>query len=241
MANRTVLRSAFRAAVATTALAGALTACTPVKIGTAATIGGERITTAELDDTVSDWKREFQADPQAGLIQQASQQRAQEIEQQTGQSAPSIPFDLDSPRRSALYQLIEYRIWDRVAREEGITVTAGQIDTFIASNGGRRSIVSQVLARDVPERNTADVLRAELIQREFYRRAGVNVDSPTPQPGAAEQARIQQARQRVDTLYAQAAKELKIKVNPRFGAYDPAQGTLAPVSSGLSKVESGTG
>lgn len=235
MVNRPSLPgSVLRTVVALTAATGALTACGSVNVGTAAKVGGDRITTVQLDDTVADWRREFQRDPQAGLVQQMAQQQAK------AGGARGIPFDLDSPRRSALYQLIDYRIWDRVARDAGITVSKGQIDAFVAANGGRRAITSSILARDVPARNTDDVLRSELIQRELFKRAGFDLDKASAQPDQAAEAKRQQAVQQLLTRYVKAAKDLDVEVNPRFGAFDPRQVTIKPVSFTLSKNEAGT-
>lgn len=230
---RSVLRTVV-AVTAATAATAALTACGSVNVGTAARVGGDRITTVRLDETVADWRREFQRDPAAERIQQMAQQQA------SAGGGQAIPFDLDSPRRSALYQLIDYRIWDRVGRDAGITVSKGQIDAFVAKNGGRRAITSSILARDVPARHTDDVLRAELIQRELFKRAGFDVENASAQPDQAEQARRQQAIRQLVTQYVKAAKDLDIEVNPRFGAFDPQQVTIKPVSFTLSKHEEGT-
>lgn len=238
MVNRPRLfGSVLRTAAAVTLAAGALTACGQVNAGTAATVGDDRITTAQLDKTVAAWRREFQRDPQAALVQQYAQQQAQ----QSGGQARTVPFDLDSPRRSALYQMIDNRVWEQVARDSGLTVSRGEIDAFAAANGGRQAVVSTVLAHDLPADNADDMLRSALIERKALKQAGYDVETAQAQPDAATQAKAREAVGRLQALYLKAAQALRIRVNPRFGAYDPANVTITPVSFTLSKNEPGTG
>jgi hypothetical protein len=216
----------FRTTLCVLAAAAVLAGCGPVKMGSAATVDDRRITTSQLDSTVSQWQKEFAKNPRAGMLQQQAQQQNQ-----------GIPFDPDSPKRSALRQLIDYEIWDEVARQQGITVTQGQIDRFLGSLGGSANVDAIVLASDVPVSHTADLVRIELIRLELLRRNGVQ---PNAQ-GQVDQAALQRANQQIQVAYATAAKQLKIDVNPRFGRFDLQNVTLSPVAYGLSKRESGTG
>lgn len=220
-----MFRIPLRAVVAATAavLAGsALTACQPVRVGSAATIGDQRITTAQLDSIVADWREEFAGNPDAGQLQQQLQQQRQ------------IPFDPDSPARSALYQLIGIHLWDEVARQNGITITRGQIDQDLA-RGGDRLVNAQLLAMDLPTRFKRDVARSGLIAAAIAQRegAGADLQNLTPQQQQA-------LSDRFSTLSGNAARSLNIKVNPRYGSFDPARGTLLPVRFRLSTPGSGT-
>jgi len=204
----------------------ALTACGPVKMGAAATVGDERITTSQLDGTIAQWHKEFDKNRQAGLVQQQAEQQGQRV-----------PFDPDSPHRSALYQLISFRIWDEVAKEQGVAVTQGQIDRLLGSLGGQSGVASSVLAADIPVRYTSDIARTALIQRDLLQRYGL---VPNAQ-GQLDPAAQQRATQRLAAAYTAAAQRLKITINPRFGSFDLRQLTLNPVAYRLSKTESGTG
>lgn len=222
-----VFRTTLCVLAATVAVTVALTACGgPVRMGAAATVDDRRITTSQLDSTVEQWQREFARNPRAGLLQQQAQQQNQRI-----------PFDPDSPKRSALRQLIDYEIWDEVARQQGVTVTQGEIDRFLAGLGGSANVDAIVLAGDVPISHTNDLVRVELIRRALLQRNGVQPDAQ----GQVDQATLQRADQQVQAAYAAAAKQLKIDVNPRFGRFDVQNVTLSPVAYGLSKRESGTG
>lgn len=210
-----MFRTSLKVAVGMLAAGVMLAGCGgPVQMGTAATIDDSRITTAQLDRTVAQWRQEFSRNPRAGLLQQQARQRNQ-----------SIPFDPDSPTRSALYQLIAFRVWTEVARRQGIAVTQGQIDDFLAGFGGSADVAASVLAIEVPLSHTTDLVRSVLIQRELLRRYGAR-------PDAQDQANL---------AYVAAARRLQISVNPRFGRYDPRQVTLTPVAYRLSKTESDAG
>lgn len=221
-----MFRTAVTAAVGALLAGFALSACGPVKMGTAATIGDDRITTARLDSTVAQWRKEFDANHDANLVQQSAEQRGQRL-----------PFDPDSPHRSALYQLIEFKVWDEVASEQGLTVTQGQIDGLLGGLGGPAGVSATVLASDVPVRYTNDFARVALIQQGLLRRLGA---APNAQ-GQLDPAVQQRVVRQVVAAYSAAAQRLDITVNPRFGGFDPRQVTLNPVAYRLSKTESGTG
>ncbi|HEU5161385.1 MAG TPA: SurA N-terminal domain-containing protein [Streptosporangiaceae bacterium] len=214
------------AAVGALVAGAALSACGQVKMGTAATVGDERITTAQLDRTVAEWRKEFDANRQAALVQQVAEQRGQRL-----------PFDPDSPHRSALYQLMSFKIWDEVARERGIAVSQGQVDSLLGGLGGQSGVSAGVLASDIPLRYTPDIARTVLIQQELLRRYGAAPNAF----GQVDPSVQQRALQQRDADYSAAARRLKITINPRFGGFDPQQVALDPVTYRLSRTESGTG
>jgi hypothetical protein len=205
------------------AAAVALTACGPVKLGAAAIVDDRRITTAKLDQTVLDWQRQFAKAPAAAQLQQQAQQQGQQL-----------PADPDSPPRSALAQLIGFQIWDEVAREQHITITATEIDRIVAANGGQKAIEDQTLAGGLPVSHSRDLVRAFLIRSLLLQRYGA---VPNAQ-GQVDQQTLQQAQQKLVTTQSQALRILKIKVNPRYGSFDPNSG-LGAVSYGLSKSDPG--
>ena len=221
-----VFRTAVTAAFGALLTGVALSACGPVKMGTAATIGDERITTVRLDSTVAQWHKEYDANHDAKRVQQAAEQRGQRL-----------PFDPDSPHRSALYQLIGFKVWDEAAREQGLTVTQGQVDGLLGGLGGQSGVSAVVLASGIQVRYTNDVARVVLTQQALLQRYGA---APNAQ-GQLDQAAQQRALRQVDAAYSAAAGRLDITVNPRFGGFDARQVALNPVSYRLSKTESGTG
>jgi hypothetical protein len=216
-----VFRKSLKAAVSVLAAGTALTACGPVKPGAAAVIGHDRISVAKLDSAVSRWKKELPAHPDAEQIVQSSQ------------PDQHVPFDPSSPRRSALYQLIEIRAWDQVAREKHLSVAQGQVDAFVASKGGRGGLDAYVLAEGLPTSYDDAFARSLLIQQVLLQQYGVTPGQPvTPQ----QQAQVRQLL----TDYGNAKKHLGITINPRLGTFDEKTQTLGPVCPHLSTPDSGT-
>ena len=227
MKRTAVFRRPLQLAVGALAAVVVLTACGgPVTMGAAATIDDRRITTAQLESTVAQWEKEFARTPRAGLLQQQAQQQNQRI-----------PFDPDSPKRSALYQLIDFELWKEVARQQRVAITQGEIDRFLGSLGGPANVAASVLANDVPLSHTNDLVRSALVQNQLLQRYGAQPDGQ----GQIDQSTQQRALQQLEAAYVGAAKGLRIRINPRFGSFDPERVTLSPVAYGLSKAESGTG
>lgn len=219
-----MFRKSLKTAVAALAAGTALAACGPLKPGAAAVIGHDRITVAKLDSAVSQWSKELPKYPEAQQIV------AQAQGQQGGQQ---IPFDPSSPRRSALYQLIEIRAWDEVAKEKGVSVAPGQVDAFVAAKGGRGGLNAYVLAEGLPTSYADDFARSLLIQQTMLQRYGVNPGQPAD---PAAQAKVQQLL----GDYSGAKRHLGITVNPRFGTFDDKTMSLGSVCPQLSTPDSGT-
>ena len=220
-----MFRNPVKVTVAALAAGAALTACGPVKTGAAAIVGHDRISVAKLDAAVTEWSKELPQHPEAQQIVQQSQSQ-----EQGGQQ---IPFDPSSPQRSALHQFLEIRAWDEVARENGITITPGQVDEFVATNGGWAAVDANVLAQGLPTKYGEDFARTVMIQRALIQRYGGDK--------ATDQQTQQMVIQKVFIDYARANKKLGIDVNPRYGTFDEKNMSLGPVCPQLSIPDSGTG
>ncbi|MFB4313027.1 hypothetical protein [Actinomadura sp. 21ATH] len=219
MPGRTIkVAAAALAAVATLAACGG----GPVKMGAAALVGDERIATATLDQAVVDWRREFRADQRANQIRAANEPRG-------GGGEPLVQSD---PRR-ALDMLVYFRIGDEVARRNGITVTGGQVDGLTGELDRRVGAASLTRAQGLPGRYAPDLARVSLVQQLLAQKLGA-----TPGPAATQQNAIvqQQIRQR----FVETARSMKIKINPRFGTFDPSTITINAGTPRLSGTESGT-
>jgi hypothetical protein len=207
------------------AAALALTACQPVKMGSAVIIGDERITTASLDRTVRDWDEQFRANPEANM-------------KRTGSAAPGqqrLPMDAisESEMRLALSQLVRIRVSDQVAREEKIDLAPSRVEQVIDEMGGMREAESTTLALGLPTRYTRDLFRDLYIQQTLLRRHGSDGVEGSP---ASQQAQV-----RAVAVYTDVARRLGIKVNPRYGSFDIRQMMVAPATHRLSEGETGTG
>lgn len=220
-----VLRTALKAAAGAVAAAMALTACGgQLTMGAAATFDKGHITEATLDSTVVRWQRDMRAHPDVALTRTDLQNRArQQVDQGLitwEQARLGLPFDPDSPARSALGGLIGFRVWDEVARERGISIKPLQIDGFIRSNGGQRSIDNQTLLLGLPVSYSRDEVRAYITRVTLLSGMGAIPD----QQGRLDPAVVQRLR----ALVGRAAAALRMKVSPRYGSYDPAQGLALP-------------
>jgi hypothetical protein len=219
-----VFRKSLKVAVSVLAAGTALAACGPVKPGAAAVIGHDRITVAKLDSAVSQWSKELPKYPEAQQI----------VAQAQGQpSGEQVPFDPSSPRRSALYQLIEIRAWDQVAREKKVSISQGQVESFIAAKGGRGGLDAYVLAEGLPTSYADDFARSLLVQQTMLQRYGIN-------PGQSVDPSKQGAVKQLLSDYAGAKRHLGITVNPRFGTFDDKTMSLGAVCPRLSTPDSGT-
>jgi hypothetical protein len=217
-----VFRKSLKAAVSVLAAGTALAACGPLKPGAAAVIGNDRITVAKLDSAVSQWSKELPKYPDAQKI----------VAQAQGQSSgEKVPYDPSSPRRSALYQLIEMRSWTELAREKNVSIAPGQVDAFIAAKGGRSGLDAYVLAEGLPTSYGTDFARSLLIQQTLLRQYGVNPD----QPDASAEGKVRQLLSDFDG----AKRHLGITVNPRLGTFGRTM-VLGPVCPHLSTPDSGT-
>jgi hypothetical protein len=192
-----------------------LTACdNPVKMGAAATVGSKRISDATLDSAVTGWKAAIQKDPL----------NLQNVHL-TDQS--SIP-------RSVLTWLITFKVGDEVAKENGLSVTPGQLDLYriavdsSSSQQGQPPLSVQALENGIPPAYVDELVRFLYIHKTL-----IGAAAPGGQDTQAAEASFSQAM-------TKAAKKLNVQVSPRYGAFDYQSIGLAPVKSLLSAPESGT-
>lgn len=118
-----------------------LGACTPAKLGAAAMVGDQRISTTELTTAVKQWQQAYTANPlPADQLQLLD----------TG----SIP-------RSVLYNLVVYKLTDVAAQRQGVRISDGAIDNAMASVPADR-LRSQAVILGIPPQRTRDFVRFEL-------------------------------------------------------------------------------
>mgnify|MGYP002620513425 CR=1 FL=1 len=141
-----------RVLLAVAATAVALTACSPAGAGTAAVVGGERISVAELNENVEAVQRE----------------------------AAAVNVDLTAPEalpaklpQMVLHYLVMIKQADQLAARDGITVTEKEIDDELA----RYQVPVEQLAprAAIPRSKIRDVVRAEIIQTKVAPRLGITI------------------------------------------------------------------
>ncbi|RAY14332.1 hypothetical protein DPM19_15290 [Actinomadura craniellae] len=214
---RTTLKVAAGALAALVTLAGC--GGSPIKVGAAATVGDERITTSSLGQVVDDWQREFRADPAAGQMRARFEASGQQI-----------VVDSRSPARTALAQLLDFRVADRVAARYGAQPAPAEVELVSRQLGGPRTLTSLTLAIGLPARYQDDLLHSLAVQNTLLTRLGAVPVPRTP----ADETQTRQAARRANEIYRQARTGLDIQINPRYGQWRSDEG-LSPVTTALSR------
>jgi hypothetical protein len=191
-----------------------LAACSPVKMGSAAVVGDQRITQSALDTQVSN-------------LQTAAGKYGSQITLTTAQMPAMV-----------LGWLIKFQIGDQVAADHGITLTQTQIEagvqninaqaTQAASQEGLSSAEAALVNAGIPPQMLTDLGRYQA-QEIAYAEAVNGGKLPTTQAeGEALNAKLLKAQ-------CTAAKSLNIQVNPQFGRLDYSQLLVVPVNDTLSR------
>jgi hypothetical protein len=189
------------AAAATCAMSG----CGPVRTGTAAITGGQRITVTTLSDQVSNLEQAYQA----------------------GKANIQLQFPLTQAPQEVLSWLLRFRIRDELAARNHVAVTTGESQralTALARQTGRNgpAFVKLAVANGLAPDMLPDLGRYEAIQNEEFIRLNGGTQPHT-------QARIQALSGAFSRRECVAAKSLNIQVNPQFGQMD--YGTLSVIAA----------
>ena len=175
-----------------------VTGCSPVKVGSAAIVGDQRITIATLATEVTNLSQNAKLYP--GTVQLSPEQETQQT----------------------LTWLIRFQINDELARQAGITVTPAQAQKALAeiyaaakANAQAQGISNVTLnlilvANGIPPNLAAEVGRYQAIDDQFILQANGGKLPTSTSEQTATTAKLQQAR-------CVAAKALAIKINPQFG------------------------
>jgi multidrug efflux pump subunit AcrA (membrane-fusion protein) len=210
-------RLAAKVAAAVVGTAGAcalLAACSTVKVGSAAIVGDQRITTASLDTQVSN-------------LQTTAKQYG---------SAVRLPAQLP---QSVLAWMIRFDIRDQMARDAGITVTDAQIQSALSQldqsqqasasqSGARYAGLNAVLASaGISPQMARDLGKYEAQEIAFVEKNNGG-QLPTSQDA------VTKALNQVNASDCRAQKSLGIQVNPQFGqlGYDASNGFYDIVAVG---------
>ena len=194
--------------------AGLLVAgCTagPVKAGSAAIVGNERITIATLDTEVTN------------------------LNQAIEQYKSNVQLSQEQQTQQTLTWLIRFKVNEELARQSGITVTNAQADTALATiyaaakaSAEQQGIPNPSLdlilaANGIPPNLAHEVGRYQAINDQFAKQANGGQAPTSTSAQTATSAKLTKAQ-------CQAAKALNIQVNPQFGQlnYDQLAIVAAP-------------
>ena len=214
----TVLRRLVTASAIVIGVGLMATGCavTPLKMGSAAIVGDERISVATLGSQVTNLSSAVSQYP--GVISLSPAQQTQ----------------------ATLTWLIRYQINDEIARQAGITVTAAQSQAALtaayasaASSAEQQGVTNVtptlILAGSgVPPDTSAQLGRYEAIANQYVKMAN---GGKAPTSTAAQTA----AEAKLASAECQAAKALNISVNPQYGQLDYSQYEVVSVPNPVAR------
>jgi hypothetical protein len=188
----------------------ALSACGPVKMGSAAITGGQRLTSTTLGAQVTDLENAYQASN--GKIQ--------------------LQFPKSEAPQQVLGWLLRFRIRDELATRNHVAVTAGESQRALAAlaqQTGRTgpAFVQLAVANGIAPDMLPELGRYEAIQRDMFIRLNGGTLPRT-------QARAQVLTVQFNHRECVAAKSLSIQVNPQYGQLDYRTYSVVPAPSTLS-------
>lgn len=213
------MKGAVAVAAAAFGACALVSACAPVKTGSAAIVGSQRISVSGLDTQVASLAAASK--PYAGQVQLTTAQMPGQV----------------------LSWLIRFGIRDQLAQTEGITVTQAQVQQAIADiNAQARAQAQQsgqsnyslqllLVANGIPPDMLNELGRYQAIEIAYIE---MNNGGKIPTSTAAQTA----ATAQFNHSECLAAKSLNIQVNPQFGqlnysSQDPY--SVAPVPDTLSR------
>jgi hypothetical protein len=208
-------RTSITASAGILAALTALTACGTVQMGSAAIAGDQGISASTLTSQVSNLKDAYNT--RKGSIQ--------------------LQYPLSQAPQQVLSWLLRFRIRDRMAARNGITVT--QADSETASRALEQQarqnhvkLADLAVANGLPPDLLPQLGRYEAIQTALVRKLDGGT-LPTSQSG------LSTLNQEFGALQCHAAKSLAIRVNPQFGRLDYNQLAVVPAELKLSAPPGG--
>lgn len=171
-----------------------LSGCHPAQLGAAAIVDGHRIPVDELQGTVTDVR--------------SLQERIGHPAQSTAELA-----------RGELQRRLIMTVYERAARELGVTVTPGEVSAELAkarqAAGSEEEFASQIASQNLSMETVKEYVRQILLGRKIGERLAPGTASGQP-------ARDQAVTQRL----VQTAKRMRFEVNPRYGDFNTDNGQL---------------
>lgn len=194
-------------------------AVTPVKLSSAAIVGNQRISIAALDGEVTNLRQTAERYP--GVVTLTA---AEEVQ-------------------ATLSWLIRYQVNDKLASQQGITVSPAQAAAALAGayanakaaaeeQGVTNVTVPLILAASgIPPDTAAQLGRYEAIAVQYMKDVS---GGTTPAPGSAAATA---AGDKLTDAECVAAKALDIQVNPQFGQLDYSQLQVVTAPSAVTRSQ----
>jgi hypothetical protein len=203
----------IRLAAAVCAAGIAVAACGTVKMGAAAIVGNQRISTTNLSEEVNNLDAGYQAYKGKVQLQYPQSQAPQQV----------------------LAWLVRFQVRDRLAQRQGITITPADeqqalatITAQIQQSGSSASLAEIAVANGLPPDMIPALGRYQAIQTKLLDRLdGGKLPSATPAQQALEN--------KFNGSQCRAAKSLGIQINPQFGTLDYNTFAIIPATTSLSR------
>jgi hypothetical protein len=191
----------------------AAAACGTVKMGAAAILGDQRITSSTLSAQVSDLSTSYQAN----------------------KTKVQLQFPASEMPQVVLGWMVRFQVRDRLAERQNISVTPADVQKALNSitaqirQGGNSATLSQVaVANGLPPDMLNDLGRYQAIETKLLNRLD---GGKLPTQSSAQQ----ELQTQFTTSECRAAKSLDIKINPQFGLLDYSDYAIVAAPSTLSK------
>lgn len=160
--------------------------------------------------------------------------RVQQLQDATTGYLAVVPrADRGDAQLRILERMILSRVIDRAARREDVSVSAGEVaaerQQILSSVGGRTRLV-QALAEQQPP----TVLAPSYLDR--WTRDRLLFGKLAEKLGGGQDPTSAEAGEAAGNALVSSAKAMKVRVNPRYGTWNPEQGLQGVVSGGLSRT-----
>jgi hypothetical protein len=218
--RRTPIRAAtaVKAALAAAALGGLVVGCAPVKMGAAAIVGNDRISTSQLDSEVS--ALSAAAKPYAGAIQLTAAQMPKQV----------------------LSWLIRFQVREDLARSQGLTVTRNQTQQALAdiyAQAEQQAAQAGVTNVSLTELAVANGLPPDLVS-ELGRYQAIELAYAERQNGGklpTSTTAVNTITQRFSQAECLTYKSEPVQVNPQYGTMNYSQNAVVAGPDTLSRAE----
>jgi SurA-like N-terminal domain len=210
-----VLRTWMKVAAAVLIGGVAVAACGTVKMGAAAIVGNQRVSSSNLSAEVSNLNAGYQKYHHQVQLQFPASQMPQQV----------------------LAWIVRFRVRDRLAQREGITVTPADVQQALSAitasikqSGESATLPEVAVANGLPPDMINDLGQYQAIETKVLDRLD---GGKLPSATSAQQA----LEDKFNKSQCLAAKSLNIQINPQFGELNYSDFSVVLAPSGLSQVQ----
>ncbi len=211
-----MLRTWIKPAIAVGVCGLAVAACGTVRMGAAAIVGSQRVSSSNLSAQVANLNAGYQ-------------QYKREV---------SLQFPASQMPQQVLGWIVRFRVRDRLAQREGITVTPtdsqqakSEIEASLKEDGESAPLPEVAVANGLPPDLLGDLYQYQAIETKVLDK----LDGGKLPSATSAQDKLEDQFNRSQCL---AAKSLDIQINPQFGELNYSDFSVVLAPSALSKTQS---